>query len=256
MKDGEKHVGIHMEEGSAYLFNNANQHYVNNPTDRDRIHLIFDTVGSVDLHELITKSTVVRADGKEYPFTNADPASMNVDIPVTASGNEVSILYENWVDEAVFEPMPPEEIHRNLFEYILPLVPRANYVYTPLKALFVGFLRKWEKNCFVPLKAQPYSRDRMAQARNFQLTCKRLRNDLLTKVLELDICSTEGGVTLLSGDMEAEISLSTAVETVLRMAFYECVGWSRYSMFEMQGPKCLPGGRVPTPLARFGRRAT
>ena len=40
--NGHEH---HLEEGRAYVFDNTFRHSVINPSDTDRVHLVFDTVG-------------------------------------------------------------------------------------------------------------------------------------------------------------------------------------------------------------------
>lgn len=248
-----------MKEGRAYLFDNANRHFVKNPSTRDRIHLIFDTVGSVELYKLIKQSTVIRSDGREHPFATTAGATESLQkrdiMAVENTGEPVGLAYENWVDAEVFEPMSPDEIHRNLLEYVLPMVAKDDSIYTPLKALFVRFLQRWEKKCFVPLKGQQFSRDSVAQLRKLQLTCQTLSRELLMSVLDLDICSEKGKASLKSGGKLVETSLSTIVESILRMVFYECTGWRRYAAFETRGPPCLPGRRVPTPLGVIRRKS-
>ena len=40
---------VHMAAGEAWLFDNWRRHSVVNPTDNDRVHLVADTFGNLDV---------------------------------------------------------------------------------------------------------------------------------------------------------------------------------------------------------------
>ena len=114
-----------MEPGYAYRFDNSFVHEVHNPSAHDRVHLIFDTVGSPKLFNLIRNSEVVVDGPKKIRKFDGFYASMlyelhqrptDTEIKIKASepGDKLPLLTESWKDFDVFTPMPPKQLQRNL----------------------------------------------------------------------------------------------------------------------------------------------
>eukprot|EP00511_Aplanochytrium_stocchinoi_P009972 CAMPEP_0204864368 /NCGR_PEP_ID=MMETSP1348-20121228/4016_1 /ASSEMBLY_ACC=CAM_ASM_000700 /TAXON_ID=215587 /ORGANISM="Aplanochytrium stocchinoi, Strain GSBS06" /LENGTH=477 /DNA_ID=CAMNT_0052014987 /DNA_START=81 /DNA_END=1514 /DNA_ORIENTATION=- len=258
-------VKIHMEEGYAYLFDNADPHKVENPSEIDRIHLIFDTIGSVELFKLIENSIIVDTQGLERPYkykSNGVSSSSRLHssfkiplLPFLEDSNIVNI-FENFTDAEVFEPMDPFDVSSYLLEYLLRMIPPRHAKYHDIKTLFIEFIQEWRERCYKPWgKVAQKSRIRSwkhssrkihPELRHAQVFCKDIASNFLISVLQTDVCSADAdtdSIKLFPGYPKAQVarslSLSTVVETFSRMLFYECTGL--YEDADIRGPPCISG---------------
>ena len=237
--DAKGSAKIHMKEGHAYLFDNSVFHSVYNPSKIDRVHLIFDTIGSVELFRMIQQSRVVVADSvfTRFPDTNADEVIQPIEVKPAKDDADIELVYENWTDAPVFRPMHPDKVATFLNDNVLEMVLDRSK--SSVQPVFDQFIRDWKQSCFMPwyavMERAFKAKTGMSDAiRESELSCKDLAGDLLKSVLKVDIC----GAKPASLRFKSSMSLSTVVESFTRMLFYECTGMDRYNRYYLQGPPC------------------
>lgn len=177
---------VHFELGGAYVFDNSKFHAVENKWDKNRIHLVIDTVGSPRLMKAIMK-------GQKYPQDTRVPPELNMHVELPAAslqdGFENKLVYENWLDSPVFTPMPVSEISAFL-KYMLDEFVGLQHK-TQVSSLFSQFTTLLEK----------------------QVGLKTL--DLWHELLSPSVCSN---VTLNNG-----LSLYEGLEPFVRQMYFTCV---------------------------------
>lgn len=241
---------IHMKAGRAYLFDNSVFHSVVNPSKVDRIHLIFDTIGSVELYKLILDSQVVVANSVFTPFPDASetrfvgspkseaPVEKTYSVPWVKENEDLQLVYENWTDSGVFFPMHPKFVEGYFSGYVKELLlDQTHDSYEQVNGLLSQFLADWSNTCYVPwYNLRTTTREVTKAVRITELVCKDMAFDLLKDVLELDICSSTTSAIPLRKKLS--MSLTNIVESFIRMLFYECKGWGHYDIFYVRGPPC------------------
>ncbi|GBG28472.1 Hypothetical Protein FCC1311_046952 [Hondaea fermentalgiana] len=132
---------IYMKPGHAYLFDNGNFHWVKNDSPIDRVHLIFDTVGSRSLFELIEASTIHKKSGEVVPGS-----AKRMILPDPEHDVKVTPLVEQWADGNAMEPMSATAIARFVDSEILSRISDLG-VRDKVKAAFDDFKVSWTQSC-------------------------------------------------------------------------------------------------------------
>lgn len=207
-----------MESGKAYVFDNSQTHAVVNPSQLSRVHLVIDTVGSLATFELMDH-------GRFHPphavvGENARAATEEeFKVPAVVEGRR--IVFERWRDAPVFTPVPAEEI-RDYISYALGLIEfeeggGSEGKRERFSAMAGTFLAEWKAAA---------ARDALNEN-----TFRGLRDEFLASLLALEACDA-------SSTSSRSPRLVDAVEPILRMAFYECVGWIKHPETAV-GSRCV-----------------
>lgn len=237
--DAKGSAKIHMKVGHAYLFDNSVFHSVSNPSKIDRVHLIFDTIGSAELFRLIQKSRVVLANSvfANYPDTDPQAKAEEIFVPPEPQDDDIELIYENWTDVPVFRPMRPDLMDAFLNNNLLPMVQEESKY--KVRMMFKKFPVDWKEDCFAPwyraVKAAKAAKLAITDTvRRSELACKEMAMDFLRRVLRVDICTAKP----IELRFKSSMSVSTIVESFSRMLFYECSGLPLYSRYYVEGPPC------------------
>jgi hypothetical protein len=98
---------IHMAAGEAWIFDNWLLHHVVNPTDKLRIHLVADTVGSSAFWDMADAALDAAEAGRELEATNVtfDPAARpaieveRINTPDVMHPGEMEVLIEDLIED-------------------------------------------------------------------------------------------------------------------------------------------------------------
>lgn len=110
----------HMAEGECWVFDTWRMHNVLNPTNRERIHLVIDTVGS----EAFWRLAATDARAREIPFVPDGGPTLRFEssnFPVVMSPWEVESLWAGWLADAYAGPSDRDVIGR-LDAAVQPLI--------------------------------------------------------------------------------------------------------------------------------------
>jgi len=251
-----RNVGVHMEEGAAYLFDNANPHMVENPSDIDRVHLIFDTLGSVDLYRLIQQSTVITYDGMIQAYSPSHSRRTKLIVPESRVFEEVKIgnVFENFTDSPVFEPMSPHFVRGYLLEYLLRMVSEESAKYEVIKEIFLDFYLLWVNICYKPWDELESKKNMFpvssspafisGDLRRAQLVCKDSAKSLLLSILAVDTCANtpvELYPSYPNRTIQSSLPLGTVIESFSKALYYECTGL--YLNSDIEGPPCISNAK-------------
>ena len=107
--------------GSAYIFDNSVVHAVENLSNQNRIHLVIDTVGGLELFGMMVMSQAKSVEDNVFP------------------------LYESWADAPVFDFMPASNVQTYL-RYIKSLIPEylTDDSKNRVADIFDTFLDHWQ----------------------------------------------------------------------------------------------------------------
>ncbi|QIL73928.1 hypothetical protein G7048_25880 (plasmid) [Diaphorobacter sp. HDW4B] len=96
---------VHMAPGESWVFDTWRLHNVLNPTDKERIHLVVDTVGSASLWDAVAGQAPRNA-----PPQSATPMLRfeRTNIPIVMSPWELDALWADWLADACGSPQGPE----------------------------------------------------------------------------------------------------------------------------------------------------
>src|SRR5690606_11673738 len=92
---------VHMATGESWVFDTWRSHNVLNPTERERVHLVVDTVGSAELWQLLSspqgsgQSADARVPGGSPPLQFE-----RMNAPVVMSPWELDALWADWLADA------------------------------------------------------------------------------------------------------------------------------------------------------------
>ncbi len=102
-------ASIHMAAGECWIFDTWRMHNVLNPTARERIHLVVDTVGS-DAFWRLTESPATQRSVKFRQGFEPALRFESVNLPVVMTPWEIDSLWSNWLADACTGPADPAEI--------------------------------------------------------------------------------------------------------------------------------------------------
>lgn len=234
---------VHMALGSAWLLDNTRYHQVDNHGTKDRIHLVFDTVGSVRLFELMAGAERF---GDE-PQQGAPTAWY-----VPFRDRDARPVLEAWVDPPVFEPMPASDLRAFLEAEVLDRLDRGSEPGRRAAEATEALLRGWEERApSGGREGPPLSQPELERLRGFVAKFRRR--------LALGVCRE----AMATDSRPPYTSAWDALDVVSRMLLYECSGQypelRGFSGFQGAAPcnpreEMLKQGGKPKPRPKYQRQ--
>lgn len=117
---------VHMAAGESWLFDTWRTHNVLNPTDRPRIHLVADTVGSASFWEMVDQAERPLADGPALPAPAARfvPFELGNELRLETEAVNLPVVMSPWEQQHLLDafladlhraaPTPAEDVQKVL----------------------------------------------------------------------------------------------------------------------------------------------
>jgi len=183
-----------------------------NPSNVTRVHLVFDTVGSLDFYEMMLRSLMVKNNSSrpvEPRLGNYQPEVVKFD-----KNWQPKLFIESWRDNPVFKPHL--QIDRQFFSPLLPRVPKEH------RAELAEILSKWRIE-WEELVFHNDHRDATRELVNMPTDKQRAEYLLMTKKLRESVaaweCTKPNHKVLLK---HSSMRVVSVIEAFSLMMYYEC----------------------------------
>mmetsp|Transcript_4963 Transcript_4963/g.10317 ORF Transcript_4963/g.10317 Transcript_4963/m.10317 type:complete len:1029 (-) Transcript_4963:154-3240(-) len=201
VKFGSGDSEVNMEAGYAYLFDNGGVHWVNNKSPINRTHLIFDTVGSPQLFELMSRSTIYKISGEV--IEGDEPRMVPAD-PIF--DKKIQPLTERWAGANVFSPVTKENLELFVNNEVVPRITDST-TRSAFQSMFNSFAEDWGTHC----------QSSSGPEEGTPTLCNTIAEKFMKQVIAKFNC--ENDVLRLEN---TSLTLLDAVEVIVRQAFFNC----------------------------------